>query len=605
MARVLLAELLARGVRVESHEAVAVAQQLIQRGAAAPSPYNVRISTDGFAECAGCDATPGVYEMAIFLQTLLPPRRVGVPGGLRYTIARGLHEVEARPFDSIADLSAALERFETGDRRAVVSLLARRGMPTAHIRVMPGAALSQALLQADAAAADEPQAVANIASPAATAIGDELLLRSDADDPAATVSILPLSAAATTHAGSRSSSRWRAAVAAAAAVIVCAAGGFASARLLSTVGDAPAIHRSVAEAEPVVTRPAPAPVAAVPASPSTAAVPDPTPAAVASAKAPAAASVEPPATPAVASVAAPAAAGQPRPAPPPTAADSKSAIGARLVGDQPAVSGEAVVAAVDAQRRPVFSPVFASNGSAMFFHTGGSRDARSAIAVSSTAPGYDLQVMTIVDDGARNYHVQPSPDGRTIAFDSDRDGERGVYLATRDGGDVRRISGPGYAAVPTWSPDGRRIAYIRAEASNPKVWNLWLQSLDDGHVARLTSYRYGQTWSASWFPDGQRICYSHEDRLVIVDLNTGRERVIESPVRGRLLRTPAVSPDGTKVIFQVYRQGAWMLNVADGTMQFVLTDPTAEEFAWAPDGRHVAFHSRRDGAWGIYVIADS
>src|SRR4051794_8277861 len=88
MARVLLAELLARGVRVEPHEAVAVAQQLIQRGAAAPSPYNVRVSTDGFADCAGCDTTPGVFEMAIFLQMLLPPNRIGVPGGLRYTIAR-------------------------------------------------------------------------------------------------------------------------------------------------------------------------------------------------------------------------------------------------------------------------------------------------------------------------------------------------------------------------------------------------------------------------------------------------------------------------------------------------------------------------------------
>ncbi len=43
--------------------------------------------------------------------------------------------------------------------------------------------------------------------------------------------------------------------------------------------------------------------------------------------------------------------------------------------------------------------------------------------------------------------------------------------------------------------------------------------------------------------------------------------------------------------------------LADGSMQRVLTDPTAEEFAWAPDGRRVAFHSRRDGQWGIYVLS--
>src|SRR5689334_14636979 len=98
MFRVLLAEVIARGVRLEAHEAVAIAQQLISRGAVAPSPHNVRVGADGSVECVGCDTTPAVYEMAIFLQALLPLSRVGVPGGLRYTIARGLHEVDARPF---------------------------------------------------------------------------------------------------------------------------------------------------------------------------------------------------------------------------------------------------------------------------------------------------------------------------------------------------------------------------------------------------------------------------------------------------------------------------------------------------------------------------
>ena len=50
----------------------------------------------------------------------------------------------------------------------------------------------------------------------------------------------------------------------------------------------------------------------------------------------------------------------------------------------------------------------------------------------------------------------PSPDGKQIAFDSDRDGTRGVYVADADGQRVRRVSGEGYAAVPSWSPDGAR-----------------------------------------------------------------------------------------------------------------------------------------------------
>jgi Tol biopolymer transport system component len=167
---------------------------------------------------------------------------------------------------------------------------------------------------------------------------------------------------------------------------------------------------------------------------------------------------------------------------------------------------------------------------------------------------------------------------------------------------VRRISGPGYAAVPSWAPDGRRVTYVRAEPNNPKVWNLWIQGLDEAPARRLTNYHYGQPWTASWFPDNRRVSYTHEDELVVLDVETGRTRQFSSPVKGRIVRTPAVSPDGKKVIFQVYRQGAWMLDVADGSMIRVLTDPTAEEFAWSPDGSRVAFHSRRDGQWGIYIL---
>jgi TolB protein len=252
----------------------------------------------------------------------------------------------------------------------------------------------------------------------------------------------------------------------------------------------------------------------------------------------------------------------------------------------------------------VFSPAFDSTGTAIFFHSGSSADGVSALQKTSTSvDADDLRVMTIVDDGAKNFHVQPSPDGRRIAFDSDRDGERGVYVADRDGSNVSRVSGAGYAAVPSWSPDGRQLAFVRGEPHNAAVWNLWLLTLDTGEMRRLTRYAYGQTWTASWFPDGRRVLYTHEDELTVLDLTTGRSRAYRSPIEGRLVRTAAVSPDGDKVMFQVFRNGAWLLDLTDGSMRRVLTDPTAEEFAWAPDGRRVAFHSRRDGGWGIWIMA--
>lgn len=123
---------------------------------------------------------------------------------------------------------------------------------------------------------------------------------------------------------------------------------------------------------------------------------------------------------------------------------------------------------MSASNGPTFPPTFASTGTALFFHTGKSSDVRNSLEAADLN-GDNLRVMTILDDGAKNYHVRPSPDASRVAFDSDRDGERGVYVAYRDGTGARRVSGPRFAALPKWSPDGATLAYIRAEADRPRA----------------------------------------------------------------------------------------------------------------------------------------
>ncbi len=260
-----------------------------------------------------------------------------------------------------------------------------------------------------------------------------------------------------------------------------------------------------------------------------------------------------------------------------------------------------LVDATQAGSDKAFSPSFAPDGSAIFFHA----ETAAGSALKRAEPGERgvLHVVTILDDSAKNYHVQLSPDSKSVAFDSDRDGVRGVFVARADGTGVRRVSGEGYAAVPTWSPNGRRLALLRAENDRPSVWNLWLLDLASGQMTRLTRYRYGQVWGGAWFPDGRRLAYSHEDRLSLLDLGTGQATSYASPIKGRLVRTPAVSPDGRWIIFQVFRDGAWLLNVDTGSMQRVLDDASAEEFTWDPGGNRVAFHSRNRGGWGLWVMA--
>lgn len=266
--------------------------------------------------------------------------------------------------------------------------------------------------------------------------------------------------------------------------------------------------------------------------------------------------------------------------------------------DQPAPPTEPTRAI---RENAAYSPSFSNEGTAMFFHEEG--NGRSALVRADTDPrGTVLKITRIVDDNAQNFNARPSPDGRAIAFDSDREGVRGVYVATAEGTNVRRVSGDGFAAVPSWSPDGRRLAFVKAEAADPGVWNLWLTDLQTGDQRRVTSYTDGQPWGCSWFPDNRRIAYSHGTEVVVTDLATERSRTFETPLAGHAVRTPSVSPDGSRIIFQVARDGAWLLDVNRGTMRRVLDDPTAEEFTWSPDGRRVAFHSHRSGGWGVWVL---
>ena len=562
MPKTALSDLLGRRVRFEAHEAVALARQLLENPCGIPTPENIQIRSDGSASCISTDGTPSVSNVAYLLLTLLPDGTPNVPAPLRYAIARGLDAVEAPPFRSLDEFSSALARFEKGLSGDVLRGVLRRGAFPAHPIAMLPAPVTQ-LAAARAPVAAQPTVVPSrptlvVRKPPTSSSGSS-------QPPAPQPKFDAVGVDREAGSQVQSSRGW--VLAAAAALVASFAVGFA------IVGG---ITSRRAATEPSGSAPGPAEVSAA------------TPAAKPSVanRAEIATTDEivgAPRTPAVGRSI----------APPPAPARA-------------GVSADAVQA-VRATHADAFSPAFASDGTAIFFHTGRERNAPSAIEVTtgSSQTGRDFGIMTLVDDGSHNSHAQPSPDGRFVAFDSDRDGERGVYVANRDGSQVRRVSGAGYAAVPRWSRNSESLAYIRAEANKPTVWNLWVQPAAGGTARRVTNYRYGQTWAASWFPDDRRIAYSHEDTLLVMDLQTAEVTRYLTPVKGRLVRTPAVSPDGTKIVFQVFRDGVWLLDLTDGSMRRLLTDPTAEEFAWSPDGRRIAFHSRRDGQWGIYVLLRS
>jgi len=246
-----------------------------------------------------------------------------------------------------------------------------------------------------------------------------------------------------------------------------------------------------------------------------------------------------------------------------------------------------------------FSPSFASDGD-LLFHLGRTE---GRLMKASIARDGAVSVTPVMDDSAANFHGVMSPDGTRLAFDSNREGTRGVYVAEANGATPRRVSGEGFATTPSWSPDGTRLAFVKSEPGHPRVWNVWIANLGSGRLTRVSHHRVGQAWRPSWFPDGKRLAYSVEDDLIVTDLRRQTSRSIRSPEPGRLVRTPAVSPDGRRVVFQVFGDGVWLFDLTSGTMHRVLADRTAEEFAWSPDGKRIAFHARHVGRWSLWQLS--
>lgn len=115
----------------------------------------------------------------------------------------------------------------------------------------------------------------------------------------------------------------------------------------------------------------------------------------------------------------------------------------------------------------------------------------------------------------------PSPDGRWVAFLSDRDGWDHVYVVPSGGGaPVQLTRGAFEAWRPVWSPDSSRLAFDANEAaalSRRHVGVVTLAAGQPGPALTVTSGR-GTNTAAVWSPDGRQLAYQHTDPQSPADL---------------------------------------------------------------------------------------
>jgi eukaryotic-like serine/threonine-protein kinase len=149
-----------------------------------------------------------------------------------------------------------------------------------------------------------------------------------------------------------------------------------------------------------------------------------------------------------------------------------------------------------------------------------SPNGRQAAVVNTDAAGVNVWIVDLtgvnsmrrLTYGGRNRSEVWSPDGQRIAFQSDREGDAGIFVQRADGtAAAERLTraDSGVAHLPeSWSPDGTHILFSSNKGSE---YSLWTLSVADGKTQPFGGVHSGKLLNATFSPDGKWIAYSSDE----------------------------------------------------------------------------------------------
>jgi Tol biopolymer transport system component len=202
-----------------------------------------------------------------------------------------------------------------------------------------------------------------------------------------------------------------------------------------------------------------------------------------------------------------------------------------------------------------------------------------------------------------------SPDGSTLAYVSEADGNPDIWVVDLDGSNAINLTQEeSKDHSPAWSPDGAWIAF--ASLRDSRYWELYAMRPDGSDVQRLTWWEDASDLSPSWSPDGTRLAFASKRdgnwEIYTMDREGGNlVRLTNDPADDT---NPAWAPDGSRIAFVSTRDGyaeIYVMSITGGPATNISNAPYSSEHGptWSPDGSRLAFYSDRDGGWNIHVMA--
>lgn len=209
------------------------------------------------------------------------------------------------------------------------------------------------------------------------------------------------------------------------------------------------------------------------------------------------------------------------------------------------------------------------------------------------APPDRSEPVNLTDHPANDDHPAWSPDGRRIAFESDRNGSSQIYLMDADGSNLVQVTA-GEAehkflnVENPWSPDGTRLLIReRTQPGNTAEtdeWTLFVVSLDGQTKTELARMPAVDLVKASWAPDGEHVAF------IVRAAQSARMQIQVVDADGN---NPA---EVTKLLPADEELLAWEYSwAADGQSIFFLAGRTAWDSSAGQSGRNVAYEASLDG----------